>query len=73
MRYDNWDVILFPEDSNIPIQEYRTACFFSRDEGKLPSMLGGPAIMQQDCGTIRLTTSAQMATSYLPCERTLDQ
>jgi hypothetical protein len=34
MRYDNWDIILFPEKSNIPIQEYRTACYFSRDEGK---------------------------------------
>jgi len=34
MRYDNWDVILFPEDSNIPIPEYRTACYLSQDEGK---------------------------------------
>lgn len=35
MRYDNWDIILFPEDSNIPIPEYRTACYLSRDEGEL--------------------------------------
>lgn len=34
MRYDNWDVILFPEGSNIPIPEYRTACYLSRDEGE---------------------------------------
>lgn len=34
MRYDNWDIILFPEDSNIPIPEYKTACYFSRDEGE---------------------------------------
>lgn len=37
MRYDNWDIILFPEDSNIPIQEYKTACYFSHDEGKVAS------------------------------------
>ncbi|KAJ4404529.1 hypothetical protein N0V91_005873 [Didymella pomorum] len=40
MRYDNWDVILFPEGSNIPIPEYRTACYLSRDEGghELPTL-----------------------------------
>ncbi|KAJ4292594.1 hypothetical protein N0V90_009257 [Kalmusia sp. IMI 367209] len=32
MRYDNWDVILFPKDSAVPIQEFRTACYFSQDE-----------------------------------------
>ncbi|KAF9691872.1 hypothetical protein EKO04_009998 [Ascochyta lentis] len=40
MRYDNWDIILFPEDSNVPIQEYRTACYFSQDEDgrELPTL-----------------------------------
>ncbi|KAF1356022.1 hypothetical protein EJ07DRAFT_130358 [Lizonia empirigonia] len=40
MRYDNWDIILFPEDSNIPIQEYKTACYFSHDEAghELPTL-----------------------------------
>ncbi|KAF2128120.1 hypothetical protein P153DRAFT_432501 [Dothidotthia symphoricarpi CBS 119687] len=32
MRYDNWDVILFPRDSPIPIQEFKTACYVSPDE-----------------------------------------
>ncbi|KAF2661884.1 hypothetical protein K491DRAFT_333864 [Lophiostoma macrostomum CBS 122681] len=32
MRYDSWDVILFPRDSHIPIQEFKTACYVSRDE-----------------------------------------
>ncbi|KAF2681044.1 hypothetical protein K458DRAFT_344276, partial [Lentithecium fluviatile CBS 122367] len=32
MRYDNWDVILFPRDSLVPIQEFRTACYASQDE-----------------------------------------
>ncbi|KAF2276972.1 uncharacterized protein EI97DRAFT_489528 [Westerdykella ornata] len=32
MRYDNWDAILFPRDSHIPIQEFRTACYVTYDE-----------------------------------------
>ncbi|KAF1971578.1 hypothetical protein BU23DRAFT_569745 [Bimuria novae-zelandiae CBS 107.79] len=32
MRYDNWDVILFPKDSAVPIQEFKTACYTSQDE-----------------------------------------
>ncbi|KAH9863592.1 hypothetical protein J1614_009524 [Plenodomus biglobosus] len=32
MRYDDWDVILFPKDSPVPIQEYKTACYVSPDE-----------------------------------------
>lgn len=32
MRYDNWDVILFPKDSAVPIQEFRTACYTTHDE-----------------------------------------
>ncbi|KAH6642962.1 hypothetical protein C7974DRAFT_386478 [Boeremia exigua] len=40
MRYDNWDIILFPDESNIPIPEYKTACYFSRDEDgvELPTL-----------------------------------
>lgn len=26
MRYDDWDVILFPGDSHVPIQEFKTVC-----------------------------------------------
>ncbi|KAF2868672.1 hypothetical protein BDV95DRAFT_499738 [Massariosphaeria phaeospora] len=32
MRYDNWDVILFPRDSHIPIQEFRTSCYVAQNE-----------------------------------------
>ncbi|KAL1963225.1 hypothetical protein VTN77DRAFT_8550 [Rasamsonia byssochlamydoides] len=31
MRYENWDVLLFPEGSKVPIQEFRTQCFVTRD------------------------------------------
>jgi len=32
MRYENWDVIVFPRDSHIPIQEFKTTCYVSQDE-----------------------------------------
>ncbi|RJE19698.1 hypothetical protein PHISCL_07973 [Aspergillus sclerotialis] len=31
MRYENWDVLLFPENSKIPIQEFKTQCFVTKD------------------------------------------
>jgi len=35
MRYDDWDVILFPKDSHVPIQEFKTACYVSPEECEL--------------------------------------
>ncbi|EED12629.1 conserved hypothetical protein [Talaromyces stipitatus ATCC 10500] len=32
MRYTNWDVLLFPERSKIPIQEFRTQCCVVSDK-----------------------------------------
>lgn len=26
MRFSNWDILLFPEDSRIPIQEFEVKC-----------------------------------------------
>jgi hypothetical protein len=73
MRYDNWDIILFPEDSNIPIQEYKTACFLSRDEGN-PTHLQRMGIVLKGDSLHGLTDThwAQMARSYQRYERTLD-
>lgn len=34
MRYENWDVLLFPEDSNVPIQEFKTECSVTQGRGK---------------------------------------
>ncbi|KAK2740474.1 hypothetical protein FQN57_006101 [Myotisia sp. PD_48] len=31
MRYEHWDVLLFPEGSRVPIQEFKTNCFVARD------------------------------------------
>jgi hypothetical protein len=27
MRFENWDVLLFPQVSGTPVQEFRTECF----------------------------------------------
>ena len=46
MRYQNWDVLLFPlsEDSKTPLQEFGTSCTVNQDPGKnspvLPPSLG---------------------------------
>ncbi|KAF2713570.1 hypothetical protein K504DRAFT_530532 [Pleomassaria siparia CBS 279.74] len=32
MRYDDWDVIVFPRDSHIPVQEFKTACYVTQDK-----------------------------------------
>lgn len=32
MRYDNWDVIVFPRDSHVPIQEFKTTCYATQDK-----------------------------------------
>ncbi|KAJ4358129.1 uncharacterized protein N0V89_002708 [Didymosphaeria variabile] len=40
MRYDDWDVILFPKDSAVPIQEFRTTCYTTQDNNghQLPTL-----------------------------------
>ena len=33
MRYTNWDVLLFPEGSKVPLQEFQTSCYVTEDPG----------------------------------------
>ena len=33
MRYQNWDVLLFADNSKVPIQEFKTACHVLQDPG----------------------------------------
>jgi hypothetical protein len=35
MRYGSWDVLLFPHGSKTPMQEFRTQCFVTRDNGAI--------------------------------------
>jgi hypothetical protein len=32
MRYQNWDVLLFPGNSRVPVQEFSTACHVVSDQ-----------------------------------------
>ena len=34
MRYQDWDVLLFPRGSRAPLQEFRTGCFVIPDPGR---------------------------------------
>jgi len=34
MRYQNWDVLVFPDESKIPLQEFKTSCQVIQDPGK---------------------------------------
>ncbi|KAF7622552.1 hypothetical protein F9C07_2246934 [Aspergillus flavus] len=43
MRYENWDVLLFPENSKVPIQEFKTQCFVIKDRGS--PYLHSPALV----------------------------
>ncbi|KAF4635188.1 hypothetical protein G7Y89_g2914 [Cudoniella acicularis] len=35
MRYQNWDVLVFPDQCKIPLQEFKTACQVIQDPGSL--------------------------------------
>jgi hypothetical protein len=37
MRYQNWDVLLFPDLSKIPFQEFKTSCSVIQDPGEWQS------------------------------------
>jgi hypothetical protein len=31
MRFENWDAIIFPQESHVPVQEFKTACYNTND------------------------------------------
>ncbi|KAE8133961.1 hypothetical protein BDV38DRAFT_273918 [Aspergillus pseudotamarii] len=43
MRYETWDVLLFPDNSKVPIQEFKTQCFVIKDRGS--PYLHSPALV----------------------------
>ncbi|KAJ5580165.1 uncharacterized protein N7459_006150 [Penicillium hispanicum] len=43
MRYENWDVLLFPEASKVPVQEFKIQCFVTKDSDS--PYLQNPAIV----------------------------
>jgi hypothetical protein len=42
MRYQDWDILLFPEGSKVPIQEFKTQCHVTRDLGQSFDLLQSP-------------------------------
>lgn len=35
MRYEDWDLLIFPQDSKVPLQEFKTQCHVVHDPGKI--------------------------------------
>ncbi|KAK2879552.1 hypothetical protein FQN49_000772 [Arthroderma sp. PD_2] len=38
MRFEGWDVLLFPDGSKVPLQEFKTHCFVTKDHGMFSSL-----------------------------------
>lgn len=63
MRYENWDVLLFPEASKTPIQEFKTQCFVVKDTDspylQNPTIVGPSAYypVQGNFGQVPVLTS----------------
>ncbi|KAI2792063.1 hypothetical protein POX_b02097 [Penicillium oxalicum] len=54
MRYDNWDVLLYPGNSKVPIQEFKTDCQVARD-------VDSPYLINHDLAT-RARSSGDLTT-----------
>lgn len=37
MRYEDWDILLFPAHCEVPVKEFKVACHVVSDPGMLPS------------------------------------
>nr|KMM69449.1 hypothetical protein CPAG_05764 [Coccidioides posadasii RMSCC 3488] len=58
MRYENWDVLLFAEGSRVPIQEFRTQCFVTKDRAMNLQDLGAKFYMAEFLESPYLQTQA---------------
>ncbi|KAM3501672.1 hypothetical protein MY10362_005371 [Beauveria mimosiformis] len=43
MRYEDWDILLFPRDSQVPLKEFRVACHVAHDD-ELSDINGSPGL-----------------------------
>lgn len=37
MRYEDWDILLFPRDGKVPLKEFKVACHVVHDNGNIPT------------------------------------
>ncbi|OAX80777.1 hypothetical protein ACJ72_04885 [Emergomyces africanus] len=63
MRFENWDVLLFPEGSKVPIQEFKTQCLVTRDS-ESPYMHIDSVV--QPCSSLLHPNYAQGVFGYTP-------
>lgn len=35
MRYEDWDILLFPRDGKVPLKEFKVACHVVHDNGNM--------------------------------------
>lgn len=70
MRYQNWDVLLFPDQSKIPQQEFKTACQVIQDHGRyLPACLWSFGLLMLVPEAQNLQTNPSLLptiTSFIP-------
>ncbi|KAL4801915.1 hypothetical protein BDV18DRAFT_164426 [Aspergillus unguis] len=52
MRYENWDVLLFPATSKVPVQEFKTQCFVTQSPYLHNPAFIGPAAYNQPHGNL---------------------
>ncbi|CEL06748.1 hypothetical protein ASPCAL09920 [Aspergillus calidoustus] len=66
MRYENWDVLLFPANCKVPVQEFKTQCFVTRDRDS-PYLhnpaFAGPAAYYQPHGNF---SQLPVLTTFIP-------
>ncbi|OQV03902.1 hypothetical protein CLAIMM_08879 [Cladophialophora immunda] len=62
MRYQNWDVLLFPGDSRTPIQEFNTTCYVLGQNTGLSSEEGS---VENSQGNFESMTLVPMLNSFI--------
>ncbi|OJJ66598.1 hypothetical protein ASPBRDRAFT_137922 [Aspergillus brasiliensis CBS 101740] len=69
MRYEDWDVILFPESSKVPIQEFKTQCFVTKD--KESPYLHSPGLVSPATCSLPQSNEGQLPvlTTFVPSLR----
>jgi hypothetical protein len=71
MRYQDWDVLVFPELSKIPLQEFKTSCQVIQDPGKyiFPNLMAkhGLIMLQIEAHSLQVNTHLlPTVTSFIP-------
>ncbi|OJJ48089.1 hypothetical protein ASPZODRAFT_14243 [Penicilliopsis zonata CBS 506.65] len=66
MRYEHWDVLLFPERSKVPVQEFKTQCFVTRE--KESPYLHNPSIINPASYWLQHSNLGQLPvlTTFIP-------